>query len=190
VLSNGKIRRTPPRRCECVAFDNQNSAPVLPERAPIIIDVEASGFGPGSYPIEVGIVLPDGTPHCFLITPERSWTSWDPAAEADHGIQRDTLERYGQPAHDVAWRLNALLTNNKVYSDAWSFDLSRIGLLFDAAGVPQQFRLASILELLNERQRAVWHATRDKVVRELALRRHRASGDARILRETLLRVQH
>ena len=39
--------------------------------APIIIDIEASGFGRGSYPIEVGLVLPDGTPHCFLIAPDR-----------------------------------------------------------------------------------------------------------------------
>ena len=30
---------------------------------PIVIDVEASGFGKGSYPIEVGVVLPDGSRH-------------------------------------------------------------------------------------------------------------------------------
>ena len=28
---------------------------------PAVLDVEASGFGAGSYPIEVGIAMPDGT---------------------------------------------------------------------------------------------------------------------------------
>ena len=51
---------------------------------PIIVDVEASGFGKGSYPIEIGLVLPDGTPHCFLLAPARTWTAWDPGAEKVH----------------------------------------------------------------------------------------------------------
>ncbi len=190
MLSNGKIRRAPQRCDDRVASNDSSLAAELPELAPLIIDIEASGFGPGSYPIEVGVAMPDGTPHCFLVAPERSWTSWDSAAEAVHGITRDILRRGGQPAPYVAQRLNSLLANNKVYSDAWSFDLSWIGLLFESAGIPQHFRLASIVELLSERQRNIWHETRDKVVRDLALRRHRASGDALILRETLLRVRN
>jgi hypothetical protein len=34
-----------------------------------VIDVEASGFGRGSYPIEVGFVLPDGEAVCTLVRP-------------------------------------------------------------------------------------------------------------------------
>lgn len=189
MLSNGKIRRAPTRRCERVASDDCGVAPARPGRVPIILDIEASGFGRGSYPIEVGLVFPDGKSHCFLIAPEPNWKRWDVAAEAVHGIKRDTLLRHGQSVRDIAWRLNALLADQKAYSDAWSFDLSWIGLLFDAAGVSQRFRVNSIRELLSDHQLEVWHETRDKVVRELGLQRHRASSDARILRETLIRVQ-
>ena len=45
-----------------------------PLLAPPILDVEASGFGPGSYPIEIGYVLGDGTAYCTLISPAISWT--------------------------------------------------------------------------------------------------------------------
>ena len=38
-----------------------------------IIDLEASGFGSSSYPIEVGIVLPNGQTYCSLIVPEPDW---------------------------------------------------------------------------------------------------------------------
>jgi hypothetical protein len=155
---------------------------------PIIIDVEASGFGRDSYPIEIGLVLPDGTPHCFLIHPERAWTAWDAEAEVVHGISRDTLLRIGRPALDVAWRLNGLLRGKTVYSDAWSFDLSWIGKLYEAVHQVQEFRIAALRELLNERELAAWDQTRQQVSRELDLQRHRASGDARVLRETLARV--
>ena len=40
-------------------------------RVPNIIDVEASGFGPHSYPIEVGLALGDGSKFCSLILPVR-----------------------------------------------------------------------------------------------------------------------
>jgi hypothetical protein len=43
---------------------------------PIIIDVEASGLGHGSYPIEVGFALADGETHCRLIKPEEDWQHW------------------------------------------------------------------------------------------------------------------
>lgn len=155
---------------------------------PIIIDVEASGFGMGSYPIEIGLVLPDGTPHCFLITPLRSWSSWDPEAQKVHGIERDALVTYGRSVEEVAWRLNQLLRDRTVYSDAWSFDMSWLGKLFDAAHLPQSFRIAPLRELMAEDQVQRWEPTKRKVIDELALRRHRASGDARILQQTYLRT--
>ena len=156
---------------------------------PIVIDVEASGFGRGHYPIEVGVVLPDSTPHCFLISPQREWVKWDADAEKVHGISRDVLSRHGRPAEEVARQLNALLRHRAVYSDAWSFDMSWIGLLYDAVDLHQHFRIAALLELLNEEQRYLWDEVRRGVECELDLKRHRASGDARILRETLIRVQ-
>jgi len=48
--------------------------------------------------------------------------------------------------------------------------------------------LASINELLTQAQQAAWDKAKREVVRVLNLQRHRASGDARILRETLRQV--
>lgn len=155
---------------------------------PVIMDIEASGFGRGSYPIEVGLVLADGTPHCFLVAPVRNWTHWDPQAEQVHGISRATLEKYGRPVQDVAWRLNELLGGRTVYSDAWSFDMSWLGKLYDAANLPQRFRIAPLVDLMTQGQMAAWDAARAEVGQELALHRHRASGDARILQETFRRT--
>lgn len=155
---------------------------------PIVLDVEASGFGQGSYPVEIGLVLPDGTPHCFLVMPARDWQSWDPEAEKVHGISRAVAESHGRPVEEVAWRLNGLLYGQTVYSDAWSFDMSWLGKLFDKVNMPQTFKLSSLRELLTEEQERVWDETRRRVEQELALRRHRASGDARILQETYRRT--
>lgn len=59
--------------------------------APTVVDVEASGFGRASYPIEVGFVLPNGHSFCSLIYPEPEWTHWDPQAETIHHISRELL---------------------------------------------------------------------------------------------------
>jgi hypothetical protein len=86
---------------------------------PLIIDVEASGFGSGSYPIEIGLALDDGHKYCALILPEPDWTDWDPEAERIHRIPRDILEAYGRPARAVAETLNELLASRTVYTDGW-----------------------------------------------------------------------
>lgn len=155
---------------------------------PIIIDVEASGFGRDSYPIEVGLVLPDGSPHCMLISPARTWTAWSDEAEQVHGISRAVLREHGRPVQDVAWRLNELLRDKTVYSDAWLFDMSWLGKLYDMANMPQTFRIAALTELMSEQQTAIWDDTKNQVIHDLALRRHRASGDARIIQETYRRT--
>ncbi|MDB5851379.1 MAG: hypothetical protein JWP29_5131, partial [Rhodoferax sp.] len=64
--------------------------------APTVLDVEASGFGRHSYPIEVGYVLPDGKTYCTLIRPEPTWTHWDPEAEHLHHISRETVLAMGR----------------------------------------------------------------------------------------------
>ena len=157
-------------------------------KAPIIIDVEASGFGAGSYPIEVGFVLPDGSPTCFLINPAEEWTHWDSSAEQVHGIQRVALEKFGCTVTEAAQRLNEKLRGNTVYSDGWSHDFSWLGLLFECSGITQRFRLESLRAILNEQQIEQWHETKKKVQVELGLERHRASADARILQQTFLRT--
>ena len=164
-------------------------SPTLASRTPPnIIDIEASGFGRGSYPLEIGLAMSDGARHCFLVAPARSWNHWDPAAEGIHGISREVLIRHGRPVREVARCLNAVLRGETAYSDAWSFDMPWLGRLFDTAGLPQTFRIGAITELMNERQFERWDAVKKTVIAETGVRRHRASGDASVLQETWRRL--
>lgn len=155
---------------------------------PYVIDVEASGFGAGSYPIEIGIALPDGTGTCFLIRPEPEWIHWDDRAEAVHGICRTQLAQNGLPVQDAARLLNKVVDGHTVYTDAWGVDRAWVALLFDAAGIRQSFQLESIRALMTDEQAGTWASTRDRVARDLSLIRHRASSDARIVQMTCHRV--
>ncbi len=155
---------------------------------PIIIDVEASGFGKGSYPIEVGFALPDRTTRCFLIQPHDGWVHWNEEAENIHGIQRDTLLEKGQPIDEVVGQLNYFLANKTVYSDGWCNDLSWISLLFDVANLRMNFSIESLNVLLSEDQFQLWGKTRDRVQSDMGLKRHRASSDALIIQETFMRT--
>ena len=155
---------------------------------PAVIDIEASGFGRESYPIEVGVVLPDGTCCCYLIKPDCDWTYWDCKAEQVHGIPRELLLEKGVDPRQVAMDLNDLLCGSKVYSDAWSFDLSWLGKLYNIAELTQLYNLESLRALMSEQQSELWHETKEMVIHDFNLKRHRASADAKILQETMRRL--
>lgn len=156
---------------------------------PIIIDIEASGFGKGSYPIEIGVVLPNGDAYCTLIKPEPGWTHWDSEAEWLHGISRATIMRHGKSAAEVAHQLNELLKGETAYCDGWCNDTSWLGMLFEAADEPQLFRLETLRKIMAENQTSVWNRTKESVSRELSLSRHRASTDALVLQATYIRTR-
>jgi hypothetical protein len=156
---------------------------------PAVMDIEASGFGRDSYPIEVGYVRPDGTVFCTLIRPQPEWTHWDGGAERLHGIDRDTLLRHGRDPAEVARLLNEGLQGMTVYSDGWGHDYSWLHRLFEAAGERPQFRLDHVHRLLNESQGARWDGARSAAEHELGLTRHRASADARLVQRTVERLQ-
>ncbi|PCJ15875.1 MAG: hypothetical protein COB04_12495 [Gammaproteobacteria bacterium] len=156
---------------------------------PYIIDVEASGFGAGSYPIEIGIVMPDRETHCFLVKPEPDWVHWDAQAAGVHGIDRQELVRLGKPVAEIAQCLNELLGREVIYTDAWGVDSSWIAKLYDAADAVPSFRLETLRKIISEPQVALWTATKNTVIRELDLKRHRASADATILQQTFERSQ-
>ncbi|MCP5324764.1 MAG: hypothetical protein H7A09_00345 [Oceanospirillaceae bacterium] len=155
---------------------------------PAIIDLEASGFGRGSYPIEVGVALVDGTVHSFLIKPPAHWNHWDTEAEKIHGISRDLLQAEGHSPREVAIALNELLRGQTLYSDAWSFDSSWVGRLYDEAEIVQRFRMDTINKLLNEPQMMGWDAMKKQVIADLGMDMHRAANDVTVLQETFKRI--
>lgn len=156
---------------------------------PFIIDVEASGFGAGSYPIEIGVAMPDRSTHCFLVKPEADWVHWSEQAAQVHGIKRESLFTVGKPVAEIACCLNELLGSEVIYTDAWGADSSWLGKLYDAAGTYPSFRLETLRKIIAEPQVELWAATKDKVILELGLKRHRASADAIILQQTFERSQ-
>ncbi len=156
---------------------------------PTVIDIEASGFGRGSYPIEIGFVLPDGRGDCMLIRPADGWLHWDPAAESLHHISRDLLARHGQSIVEVVERLEAQLHGKTVYSDGWGNDYSWLSALYDAIDRRPGFRLDSLQKLLTADELDRWEAMKAIVAREVPRERHRASADARLLQTTLMRLQ-
>ena len=156
---------------------------------PAIIDLEASGFGRGSYPIEVAVALSDGTVISELIKPAENWVHWSEEAEAIHGLSREYLMDNGKTPREVAMQLNETLRGLVLFSDAWSFDSSWIGRLYDEADLVQRFRIDTLNRLLNEDELARWSSTKDAVVAKMALPIHRAGNDVQILRATFLDVK-
>ena len=154
--------------------------------APIILDIEASGFGRGSYPIEIGVAMPDGSLHIWLLQPPPRWQHWQPEAEQVHGISRSQLEQEGLPLDQVATELNRLLVGKTVYSDGWGVDRTWLALMFDEVDMLQGFKLDSIYSLLHERQMDAWESNRMAVLQNTGMEPHRAGTDALIIQKTYL----
>lgn len=166
----------------------------LPSNPPLLLDVmdiEASGFGRGSYPIEVGVSLSDGHCHCFLIYPEPEWQHWTEEGQKTHGIPRELLLEKGLPPREVALQLNQILEGKTLYSDAWGQDNSWLMKLYDAAGLWPNYKLESIRAVMNENEAERYHTCFQESEETLQLTRHRASSDARLIQNAMaLLKQH
>lgn len=162
---------------------------MITEPSPAFIDFEASSLDLiASYPIEVGICLPDGTLHSWLIRPHVLWQDWSESAEKIHGITRQTLEKEGTPVSEVAASLNRLLSG-QVFCDAWTFDSFWLHRLFRAANARAEFQLESISMLMDADQVRNWASLRRQVINQLGLPVHRAANDALILHRTWKEIQ-
>lgn len=155
---------------------------------PIIIDFEASGFGSGSYPIEVGFSGRHGEGWCTLIRPEQEWQHWDEVAARTHNIPREVLVERGRSPMFVAEQLNFFLGGNTVYTDGWAQDYVWMSRLFEAADSTPRFKLEDLRQIITPEQEYNWSDTKGRVLDELHLSRHRASSDARVLQLTWLRT--
>jgi DNA polymerase III epsilon subunit-like protein len=155
--------------------------------ARFVIDIEASGLGPGSFPIEVAAheVGNERRSSTWLIRPEAGWSrrSWDETAEDLHGISYDTLCVKGVPARDVCSALRAFIGEAKLFSDAHFADQTWLAKLYEAEWPPQRgMTISSIQTAVPLDQRA---ALNDAL--EMLDRPHNALEDARIIAEVLER---
>ena len=156
---------------------------------PAVLDIEASGFGLGSYPIEVGFVEPNGQTWCSLVRPQADWQHWDPNAAAVHHITREQLQLNGRSPHDIVDVLNERLHGMTVYSDAWAHDYTWLNRLYEVADRSPSFKLDNLRALLTDTEAAAWHEIKRDVALRMGLARHRASSDARVLQETLMTLR-
>ena len=154
-----------------------------------VLDIEASGFGKQSWPIEIGWALSDGRTGCLLVRPPSHWTHWDEGAERVHGIDRRTLAEHGREPVEVALRLNAELGGTTVYCDGWGHDYPWLARLYDEAGLAPAFRLEPAARLFGETLLAQLDEAHKDAFAELAVTRHRASNDARALQRALQKLE-
>ena len=153
---------------------------------PVVIDIEASGFGQSSYPIEIGVVFSNGDKFCRLITPEEHWTYWDSNAESLHRITRKILLNHGISAKQMAEELNRRLAGMTVYSDCWTVDKPWLDKLYDAAGTKPSFKVRAIEMIMDEAQLEGWNQEHARNIDAHAGDRHRASTDAELIQQTWL----
>lgn len=158
----------------------------------VFLDFEASSLSKkDSYPIEVGWVFEDGRETAYLIRPASAWTEWDTAAEAVHGISRETLMREGTPHDVVCDRLIAALSDHVIYASSPSWDGHWLSMLLRGAGRPRHLlRLRDSEEAFVEAARRRLGAAADVAAVEEAIAQartaveiepasHRALADAR-----------
>lgn len=155
---------------------------------PNIVDIEASGFGKGSYPIEVGYMSRSGQRWCSLIMPCDHWQHWNASAEQLHHIKRDTLLANGRSVKEVATHLNDVFLNQTIYSDGWLQDFTWMSSLFEEANITPHFKLQDLRSVLTPYQESAWHHTKQVILNELQISRHRASADAQVLQMTWVKT--
>lgn len=153
-----------------------------------IIDIEASGFGNANYPIEIGILLNDGTAYSSLIKPMPEWTQWDSYAEQAHGLSREELRLNGKDVQQVCSELNALCAGKRLYSDGWSHDSRWLSILFAAANTPMRFQCSAMEMVLSQDDVALWPQHKRNTALFLELEPHRALNDAIIIQSTMERL--
>lgn len=150
-----------------------------------VIDFEASGLGSSSFPIEVGVVLADGSTYHSLIRPHEDWHYWDSLAQSIHGISPSGLRLYGKPIEQVCHDLNLLCQGHTLYSDCWVHDHTWLVKLFAAAGIVCRFRCSPIEAVISEADLRRWSVRKRSTGGALGIRPHRALNDALIIQQTL-----
>ncbi len=115
---------------------------------PCFIDIEASGFGPESWPVSVAWCDHRGEIRKLLVRPAPEWTYWDAEAERIHGLDRARLQAEGSALTEVAARLEADLKGLLAFSDAPDFDAGWLAALYRGLGRPTPFSLDNADDLL------------------------------------------
>lgn len=154
---------------------------------PYFIDIEASGLGPASYPIEIGWSDSQGRVHSLLIRPDAYWLEageWSPESEYVHGLSLDLLLSEGVSPVEAWSRLIEICGREAtLFSDAVDFD--RMWLAELAAAAHDELgamQLSPACELIHAPEPSPYlDALLYRARTQLGLRQHRAAEDVRAL---------
>lgn len=148
-----------------------------------IIDIEASGLGFGTFPIEIAVInLTGDVSYSALIKPQSDWLdwNWDEMAEQVHNISWKMLQDDGLLAERVAKEVWDILAGCELYSDAPQQDLAWLEVLRDVTWPPLPgIRIEHLSKLPN--LTAGFFADFSDEPRE-----HRAGADVQHLRQAIL----
>lgn len=156
----------------------------IAETEPCIGDIESSGLGDRSYPIEIAWSTPEGAVHSWLVRPEHLWIYWDLAAEELHHIAYVDLKQYGKPAREIAEEMNADLNGQVLYFDGGAFDRFWLDKLYEVANLKPAFTMGDFNELLASigcNTAAKRLAAEAETLKRIGDRRHRAWADVEYL---------
>jgi hypothetical protein len=166
---------------------------MMARAVPVFYDCEASSLD--GVPIEIGWAFADAktgavTSEGHLIRPPPDWSvqeSWDPAAEALHGISLVHLRAHGRAVWEIAQRMNNMLDGRELFSDS-PLDEVWLRCLFEEAGLDPSFTIrrmdAQVLIAELAANRGLYadaYVQAKAVAARLAPRMHRAEADARYL---------
>lgn len=150
----------------------------------VILDCEASGLHPDSYPIQVGWCELNGEAEdVFYIKPHEDWTYWSYESQGIHNIPRKTLYDVGIDVIEAANRLNEKLKGKVVCTDAPAYDGMWLDTLFETAGVKCEFVVCGIYDVLSFEQQCKLYN-----VQEYYTHPHDALLDARLIKNLIKRA--
>lgn len=151
----------------------------------IILDCEASGLHPDSYPVEVAWYnAKTGESDTFLIKPAQHWTYWDANAEDIHGISQGELLNEGLNVFHATLRLRKALAGKTVYSDAAGYDEFWLQVLFDACDEDLPCPVKSVYDLVETHQ---YESLSDVLAK--TVRPHRALDDCKLIAQAVQTAQ-
>lgn len=150
-----------------------------------VMDIEASGFGRDSYPIEIGIVMADGSEYQTLVRPESGWWHWEKSAQDVHGITRSDLFKYGRSVSQVGRDINQMCAGAVLYSDCWVHDSYWFRRLFDASHIAPLAQCKAMEYLLGDEQQQQYQTVKQQLASRLGLPMHRALNDAIVIQKAL-----
>jgi len=154
------------------------------------IDIEASGFPPQGYAIEVAWNDQNENIHSFLINPyhftDKKFEYWSMDSQQIHGISREQLRNDGVDPYWLVEYLNATVPD-VVYSDAVLYDQWWIDRIYKACCIERKFKIETTdrlwFEICENHDRFEILDNIYKKVEKTFPHTHRASDDVKCLLE-------